>query len=207
MGLRVSSLPTATAPGVFYTIEGGVPKKITLGTIATQAANAVAITGGSIAGLASLTVPTGNIGAGTASPATRLHGYLSGASATEILRVENPSNSGSATARHVFRLGTGGGDRGFVELAYDGLFYLSLGGGNPASQGLRIDANGITVPASLEIRVGTNRVLNARKTGWSAATGTATRTSFNTATATVVQVAERLKALIDDAISHGLIGA
>lgn len=46
-----------------------------------------------------------------------------------------------------------------------------------------------------------------RPTGWAAATGTATRTTFATGTATVTQLAERLKALTDDLIALGLIGA
>ena len=49
-------------------------------------------------------------------------------------------------------------------------------------------------------------VVGVRKTGWAASTGTATRTAFDTATATQMVVAQRLKALIDDLISHGLIG-
>ena len=53
---------------------------------------------------------------------------------------------------------------------------------------------------------GTN-VLNARQTGWAAATGTATRTTFATGTVTTAQLAERVKALIDDLTTHGLIGA
>jgi hypothetical protein len=51
------------------------------------------------------------------------------------------------------------------------------------------------------------QILTARKTGWTAATGTATRTSFDTATVTLPQLAQAVKALIDDLISHGLIGA
>lgn len=52
-------------------------------------------------------------------------------------------------------------------------------------------------------------VVGARKTGWATATGTATRTTFNTATVTTAQLAERVKALIDDlhgTAGHGLIG-
>lgn len=55
-----------------------------------------------------------------------------------------------------------------------------------------------------------NQVVGARKTGWALATGTATRTAFDTATVTLSQLAERTKALIDDLYStagHGLIGA
>jgi len=50
-------------------------------------------------------------------------------------------------------------------------------------------------------------VVGMRKGGWTAATGTATRTTFETSTVTLPQLAERLKALIDDLIAHGLIGA
>ena len=52
-------------------------------------------------------------------------------------------------------------------------------------------------------------VLGARKTGWTVASGTATRASFDTSTVTTEQLAERVKALIDDlhgTAGHGLIG-
>jgi hypothetical protein len=49
-------------------------------------------------------------------------------------------------------------------------------------------------------------VVQARRTGWTAATGTATRTTFATTTVTTEQLAERVKALLDDLIAHGLIG-
>ena len=56
-------------------------------------------------------------------------------------------------------------------------------------------------------RVGTNNVVGSRKTGWGPPTGTATRTTFDTATVAVADLAQRVKALIDDLTSHGLIGA
>ncbi len=52
-----------------------------------------------------------------------------------------------------------------------------------------------------------NQVVGARKTGWSAATGTTSRATFDTATVTTAQLAQRVKTLIDDLITHGLIGA
>lgn len=58
-------------------------------------------------------------------------------------------------------------------------------------------------------QVNNTRVVNARKTGWATATGTATRTTFDTTTVTTQQLAERVKALIDDlhaTAGHGLIG-
>jgi hypothetical protein len=51
------------------------------------------------------------------------------------------------------------------------------------------------------------QVVAARRTGWTAATGTATRSTFATSTVTTAQLAERVKALIDDLIAHGLIGS
>jgi hypothetical protein len=50
-----------------------------------------------------------------------------------------------------------------------------------------------------------DKVLTSRRTGWAAPTGTATRTAFDTATVTTAQLAERLKALIDDLRTHGLV--
>jgi len=51
------------------------------------------------------------------------------------------------------------------------------------------------------------QVVSNRITGWAAATGTATRTTFATTTVTTEQLAERVKALIDDLTTHGLIGS
>lgn len=65
----------------------------------------------------------------------------------------------------------------------------------------------ITVPANRHYRVDGNQVVANRRTGWTAPTGTATRTAFDTATVTTTQLAERVKALTDDLIAHGLIGA
>ncbi|MBN2118516.1 MAG: hypothetical protein JW730_18225 [Anaerolineales bacterium] len=50
------------------------------------------------------------------------------------------------------------------------------------------------------------QVLQARITGWTAPTGTATRSTFDTSTVTLENLAQRVKALIDDLITHGLIG-
>jgi hypothetical protein len=62
---------------------------------------------------------------------------------------------------------------------------------------------GVTAPT---YTVASSQVVGARITGWDAATGTATRTAFDTSTVTLPELAERLKALIDDLRTHGLIG-
>jgi len=52
-----------------------------------------------------------------------------------------------------------------------------------------------------------SQCITSRRTGWGAPTGTDVRATFDTASATTQQIAERLKALIDDLTTHGLIGA
>jgi hypothetical protein len=56
-------------------------------------------------------------------------------------------------------------------------------------------------------QVGANQVVGPRITGWTAWTGTPTRTAVATGAATATNCAEAIKALIDDLITHGLIGA
>jgi hypothetical protein len=52
--------------------------------------------------------------------------------------------------------------------------------------------------------LGTNPV--AKRTGYGAPTGTATRATFATSTVTLPVLAEHVKALIDDLTAYGLIG-
>jgi hypothetical protein len=61
-----------------------------------------------------------------------------------------------------------------------------------------------------ELYVQTTRVISTRKTGWGAPTGTSTRTTFDTTTVTTEELAQRVKALIEDlgaTSGHGLIGS
>lgn len=72
-----------------------------------------------------------------------------------------------------------------------------------------LSAGGLNLVTGNNIFINSQRVITARKTGWTVATGTATRTAFDTASVTTAQLAERVKALIDDLHStagHGLIG-
>lgn len=52
-----------------------------------------------------------------------------------------------------------------------------------------------------------NGAAPVKVTGWTAATGTATRTSFATGTVTLAALAQAVKALIDDLLSQGIINA
>lgn len=51
------------------------------------------------------------------------------------------------------------------------------------------------------------KVVGNRVTGWGAPTGTASRAAFDTGAITAGQLAQRVKALIDDLRAHGLIGS
>lgn len=51
------------------------------------------------------------------------------------------------------------------------------------------------------------RELARQQTGWAAPTGTADRTTFVTSTVTLEELAERVKALIDDLTELDILGA
>lgn len=88
----------------------------------------------------------------------------------------------------------------------------SLGTSNKLRIPLSGDADLYTtlnIPTGSFYKVNALQVVSARKTGWALATGAATRTTYDTATVTLPQLAERVKALIDDlhaTAGHGLIG-
>ena len=69
----------------------------------------------------------------------------------------------------------------------------------------RLDVNGVVNSAS-HYRVDGQVVVGARRLGWESPGGTATRSTFATASVTLPDLAERVHALIDDLIAHGLIG-
>jgi hypothetical protein len=64
-----------------------------------------------------------------------------------------------------------------------------------------VDFNAATL-----IMVNGTQIATTRRTGWGAPTGTPTRTTFATGSVTLPELAERVKALIDDLTTHGLIG-
>lgn len=96
---------------------------------------------------------------------------------------------------------------------------------NPSAHILQLDGSGDDTKAALgiyssngavqkakitcagNIHVGSSQVLTSRRSGWGTPTGTATRTAFDTSTVTLSQLAERVKALVDDLTTHGMIGA
>lgn len=94
----------------------------------------------------------------------------------------------------------------FANLVNPELLNLYLAVGNGVTPQLNF-----TAPAGVGVdtywMVNATKVVGARVTGWTAATGTAERTTFDTATVTTAQLARKVKALIDDLLAHGLIGA
>lgn len=71
----------------------------------------------------------------------------------------------------------------------------------------RFEITTAAIDFSVPLQMSATQVLTTRQTGWAAATGTATRSTFDTTTVTTAQLAEHVKALIDDLITHGMIGA
>jgi hypothetical protein len=84
---------------------------------------------------------------------------------------------------------------------------------NPNDSGhnfISCDAGGTTyfqVASSGNLSIAGSQVLGPRRQGWAAATGTSQRTTFATSTVTLAQLAAVVKALLDDLIAHGIIGA
>lgn len=84
---------------------------------------------------------------------------------------------------------------------------LTAGNSFTPTSRFSVDANGIANVTG-SYRVANTQVVAARRTGYTnAMTGTANRaTSYATSTITLVQLAERVKAIQDDLTTHGLIG-
>lgn len=176
-----------------------------LGTLATQAANNVAISGGSISGLGALSC-AGNATLGDApTDAHIVNGSLM------IAAVSGPAYSGLidhvmtspfSRLRITARGGTGGW-QGAIDLNVsqnDGASFTAL-----SIQPVSANAAAVSIAGTL--RINGTQVAAARRTGWATPAGTASRASFDTANVTTQQLAERVKALIDDLAAHGLIGA
>lgn len=73
----------------------------------------------------------------------------------------------------------------------------------PNTKQVYVDQNGRLTLEGYRLLSGMHR---ETATGWAAATGTASRATFDTATVTTAQLAERLKALIDDLTAQRLLG-
>ena len=119
---------------------------------------------------------------------------------------------------------TAGGSGAFIRptgsieiVANGGTAYLDLKTDATTDYAVRISYDGtngatwsgssLNIGSGLVLKVNGTQVVTSRRTGWGAPTGTATRSAFATSTVTTAQLAERVKALIDDLTTHGLIGS
>lgn len=133
----------------------------------------------------------------------------------EALRLQGGSSYGNRYGGLRFEKGQFQYGVSFAEATFAGNAAIILGAnqrivfGNRPGAAQRISYDGTSLLNVNEMDIGRNgvRLLTGRRTGWAAATGTATRSAFDTATVTTAQLAERVKALLDDLITHGLIGA
>ena len=104
--------------------------------------------------------------------------------------------SSAAAARANLGLGSlatqGAGDVAISGGTVSGLASLAVAGDADVAGAYKVDG----------VQVAGNRIA-----GWGAPTGTASRAAFDTAGVTAGQLAQRLKALIDDLRAHGLIGS
>lgn len=172
-------------------------------------------TNGNVKSIPFVILDNDNVGIGTASPGfkTSIAQDLTmhpGDILAGQLAIHGNTNP---TKRLLIGYDTNGNGFGFIEAGNHGVVWTNLAlqpiGGNvgigTTNPSQKLDVNGSAKATSFV--VGTNQVVSARRTGWAAPTGTATRTTFATSTVTLPQLAERVKGLIDDLVAHGLIGA
>lgn len=124
----------------------------------------------------------------------------------------------SFAARHLYQLHDAGGTLSDA-VALDAKWTTATAGAEEAAYEVRLSKAG-TLTLSLtaaptylnihdaagQLRINGTKVMGPRITGWSAPTGTATRSTFDTTTVTLQALAERVKALIDDGFAHGSLG-
>lgn len=65
---------------------------------------------------------------------------------------------------------------------------------------------GYTIDAKTQFNINGTKVIGSRITGWAAATNTKSKATFDTTTVTLPQLASRVGQLIDDLMTHGVIG-
>ncbi|RAI01118.1 hypothetical protein DLJ53_18045 [Acuticoccus sediminis] len=87
------------------------------------------------------------------------------------------------------------------------LTFQTTSGGATSAAALLLGNGRFNLPRdTAEYQIKGNKVLGPRITGWAAATGTAARSGFDTATVTLEVLAQHVKSLIDDGLTHGYFG-
>ncbi|HWT12830.1 MAG TPA: hypothetical protein VN231_08770 [Allosphingosinicella sp.] len=87
------------------------------------------------------------------------------------------------------------------------LYFQIYSTATASTTALMVTATALNMGSGVALQANGTQVVASRRTGWGIPTGTATRTAFATASVTTAQLAERVKALIDDLAAHGLIGS
>jgi hypothetical protein len=120
----------------------------------------------------------------------------------------------------IYGLSSGGSGTPFYMTGIGGEGYLSVRGSfsrifeiNTSSALVNIFNMSMTVQGSIEsitnFQCNGDVVVRSQRNGWSLPSGTSSRSGFTTSTVTTAELAERVKALIEDlheALGHGLIG-
>jgi len=145
-----------------------------------------------------------NIPDGSAAVGITFSQNLVGVTASNGVRASALRVGGASNYLNVAR-GTGTNDAvAITQPGAGGINFVANG-----VQTMQINQYAVDLAASKVFAIGGVPVVGPRKTGWSIASGTANRTTFDTASVTLPQLAQRVKALIDDLhgiAGHGLIG-
>lgn len=177
--------------------------------------------GGAADNLLALDLANARVGIGTDSPQRLLHLKAANSSAATLVALDDTdSTDGNGSVISWRATTTGAGAADFQQLSaiqgtavtHDhatrkGRLDFATADAGTSTNRVQIDSRGLVVVSGHALHVGSNQVIGARQTGWTAATGTPTRSSFATGSVTLPQLAERVKALIDDLMTHGAIGA
>ena len=122
---------------------------------------------------------------------------------TNAIGVDIPNITGTATTKIPLRVGTGGSsyfnDTTASTSITTGAVIIAGGAGIAGTTNTTI-LNAIT-----QINISGTKVIGARETGWTTATGTANKGAFAADTATTIQTAQRLLAIEQMLRTHGLI--
>jgi hypothetical protein len=233
---RLSPVPAGGNPlavgqgGTGAINAAGARGNLGLGSLATQASDAVAITGGSVTGLASLAC-AGSATLGDAIADTHVfNGSFLSTNRSEFargFRVTGSNTGGTGPACELFYSSGGllismdrttAAYQAMTHRASSHVFQIAT------TTAATVSSTGLNLPTGAAYRINAIQVVAARRTGWGAPTGTAARTAFATYAApamasppaqTDVQamadhlqiLSQRVKALVDDLAAHGLIGA
>jgi hypothetical protein len=91
----------------------------------------------------------------------------------------------------------------YINITWSGAQHTFQTGGSTRAT---LTSSALNLASGVALQVNGAQVVAARVTGWAAATNSKSRATFDTTTVTTAQLAARLGQLIDDLMTHGLIG-